>query len=73
MEILTYEKIINNKNLLFNLQFDGTFKNVFLNEISLNFLCHFLNYLLGYDYKDLKDNLRIVNGEIPTNVIFYIV
>ena len=69
MEVLTYDKIINNKNLIFNLQFDWTFKNVFLNEISLNFLCHFLNYLLGYDYKDLKDNLRIVNGEIPTNVI----
>ena len=69
VEVLTYDKIINNKNLIFNLQFDWTFKNVFLNEISLNFLCHFLNYLLGYDYKDLKDNLRIVNGEIPTNVI----
>lgn len=69
MEVLTYDKIINNKNLIFNLQFDWTFKNVFLNEISLNFLCHFLNYLLGYDYKDLKENLSIVNGEIPTNVI----
>ena len=69
MEILTYDKIISNKNLIFNLQFDWTFKNVFLNKISLNFLCHFLKYLLGYDYKDLKDNLSIVNGEIPTNVI----
>ena len=69
VEVLTYDKIINNKNLIFNLQFDWTFKNVFLNEISLNFLCHFLNYLLGYDYKDLKENLSIVNGEIPTNVI----
>ena len=69
MEVLTYDKIINNKNLIFNLQFDWTFKNVFLNEISLNFLCYFLNYLLSYDYKDLKESLRIVNGEIPTNVI----
>ena len=69
VEVLTYDKIINNKNLIFNLQFDWTFKNVFLNEISLNFLCYFLNYLLSYDYKDLKESLRIVNGEIPTNVI----
>ena len=32
MNTLTYDNIINNKNLLFNLQFDLTFKNVFLNK-----------------------------------------
>ncbi len=69
MNTLTYDNIINNKNLLFNLQFDWTFKNVFLNKVSLDYLCYFLNYLLGYDYNDLKENLSIVNGEIPTNVV----
>ena len=69
MNTLTYENIINNKNLLFNLQFDWTFKNVFLNKVSLDYLCYFLNYLLGYDYNDLKENLSIVNGEIPTKVV----
>ena len=65
MNTLTYDNIINNNNLLFNLQFDWTFKNVFLNKVSLDYLCYFLNYLLGYDYNDLKENLSIVNGEIP--------
>ena len=68
MNTLTYDNIINNKNLLFNLQFDWTFKNVSLNKVSLDYLCYFLNYLLGYDYNDLKENLSIVNGEIP-NVV----
>ena len=69
MNTLTYDNIINNKNLLFNLQFDWTFKNVFLNKISSDYLCYFLSYLLDYDYNDLKENLSIVNGEIPTNVV----
>ena len=69
MNTLTYDNIINNKNLLFNLQFDWTFKNVFLNKVSSDYLCYFLSYLLDYDYNDLKENLSIVNGEIPTNVV----
>ena len=69
MKKYSFEEIINNKNLLFNLQLDWTFKNVFLNENSINFLCNFFCYLFKYDYNDLKKHLTIVNGELPTKVI----
>ena len=54
--------------LLLNLQNDWTFKNVFLNECSLDFLCFFFSYLLGYNKEDLRQNITIIGGEIPTNI-----
>lgn len=65
----SYEDILKNNNLIFNLKNDWTFKNVFLNEVSLDYLCYFFSYILGYDYFDLKSNLIIVNGEIPSKVL----
>ena len=65
-----FEEIINNKNLLFDLKLDIIFRNVFLNEVSFNYVCKLFNYLLGYDYEDLKNNLRIVNNEYSSNSVY---
>ena len=47
----SFEDIINNKNLLFDIKNDLIFRNVFLNKCSLNYVCKLLYYLLGYDLK----------------------
>ena len=65
-----FEDIINNKNLLFDIKNDLIFRNVFLNKCSLNYVCKLLHYLLGYDLNDLKNNLKIVNNEHPSNSVF---
>ena len=65
-----FEDIINNKNLLFDIKNDLIFRNVFLNKCSLNYVCKLLYYLLGYDLNDLKNNLKIVNNEHPSNSVF---
>ena len=65
-----FEDIINNKNLLFDIKNDLIFRNVFLNKCSLNYICKLLHYLLGYDLNDLKNNLKIVNNEHPSNSVF---
>ena len=65
-----FEDIINNKNLLFDIKNDLIFRNVFLNKYSLNYVCKLLYYLLGYDLNDLKNNLKIVNNEHPSNSVF---
>ena len=62
----SFEDIINNKNLLFDIKNDSIFRNVFLNKCSLNYVCKLLYYLLGYDLNDLK----IVNNEHPSNSAF---
>ena len=66
----SFEDIINNKNLLFDIKNDLIFINVFLNKCSLNYVCKLLHYLLGYDLNDLKNNLKIVNNEHPSNSAF---
>ena len=66
----SFEDIINNKNLLFDIKNDLIFRNVFLNKCSLNYVCKLLHYLLGYDLNDLKNNLKIVNNEHPSNSAF---
>ena len=65
-----FEDIINNKNLLFDIKNDLIFRNVFLNKCSLNYVCKLLYYLLGFDLNDLKNNLKIVNNEHPSNSVF---
>ena len=62
-KIYTYEDIINNTNLIFDLKQDIIFRNVFLNECSHDYVCRLFNCLLGYDLEDLKNNIKIVNNE----------
>ena len=66
-KLYLYEDIINNQNLLFDLKHDIIFRNVFLNECSLNYICKLFNYLLGYNYEELKKNLKIINNEHISN------
>lgn len=65
-----FEDIINDKNLLFDIKNDLIFRNVFLNKCSFNYICKLLHYLLGYDLKDLKSNLKLVNNEHPSDSAF---
>ena len=64
----TYLEIVNSKNLLFNLKNDWTFKNVFLNKISFNYICYVFSVLFKFNYNDLLENLRIISGEIPSGI-----
>lgn len=64
----TYLEIVNSKNLLFNLKNDWTFKNVFLNKISFNYICYVFSVLYKFNYNDLLENLRIISGEIPSGI-----
>ena len=64
----TYLEIVNSKNLLFNLKNDWTFKNVFLNKISFNYVCYVFSVLFKFNYNDLLENLRIISGEIPSGI-----
>ena len=68
-KIYTYEDIINNTNLIFDLKQDIIFRNVFLNECSHDYVCRLFNCLLGYDLEDLKNNLRLVNNEHSSNSV----
>ena len=67
----SFQDIIDNKNLLFDIKNDLIFRNVFLNECSFNYVCKLLHYLLGYDLDDLKNNLKLVNNEHPSDSAFY--
>ena len=67
MKSYTYEDIINNKNLIFDLKHDNIFRNVFLNKCSHDYICKLLSYLLKYNLKDLKNNLKIVNNEYASD------
>lgn len=65
----TYLEIVNSKNLLFNLKNDWTFKNVFLNKISFNYICYVFSVLFKFNYNDMLENLRIISGEIPIQIL----
>ena len=67
MKSYTYEDIINNKNLIFDLKHDNIFRNVFLNKCSHDYICKLLSYLLKYNLEDLKNNLKIVNNEYASD------
>ena len=67
----SFQDIIDNKNLLFDIKNDLIFRNVFLNECSFNYVCKLLHYLLEYDLDDLKNNLKLVNNEHPSDSAFY--
>lgn len=62
------DDVLNSDNLMFDIKYDSVFKNVFLNEGSRKYLVLFLNKLLGYDYKDLNNNMILSNIEMPSNV-----
>lgn len=66
-KLYLYEDIINNQNLLFDLKHDIIFRNVFLNDCSLDYVCKLFNYLLGYSYEELKKDLKIINNEHTSN------
>ena len=64
-----FNDIMCNKNLIFNLKLDWCFKNVFMNFGGFNYLCLLLSNILNIDLNFLKKNLRIINNEIPSQLV----
>lgn len=64
-----FKEIIYDENLIFNLKLDWCFKNIFMNENSFSYLCLVLSKILNIDLELLRKNLRIINNELPSQLI----
>ena len=56
-------------NKLYDLKLDWTFKNVFLNKSSFNYICYLFSILLDLNYYELMCYMKIINSELPSGVI----
>ena len=64
-----FKEIIYDENLIFNLKLDWCFKNIFMNANSFSYLCLVLSKILNIDLELLRKNLRIINNELPSQLI----
>ena len=51
--------------LKLDIKSDSVFKYIFLSEIGKNYMCNILSKLINIKYKDLIDNMYIINSEYP--------
>ena len=56
-------------NKLYDLKLDWTFKNVFLDKSSFNYICYLFSILLDLNYYELKCHMKIINSELPSGVL----
>ena len=56
-------------NKLYDLRLDWTFKNVFLDKSSFNYICYLFSILLNLNYSELKCYMKIINSELPSGVL----
>ena len=56
-------------NKLYDLKLDWTFKNMFLNKSSFNYICYLFSILLDLNYYELMCYMKIINSELPSGVI----
>lgn len=56
-------------NKLYDLRLDWTFKNVFLDKSSFNYICYLFSILLNLNYYELKCYMKIINSELPSGVL----